>query len=233
MCWTNSASIGATAVGAVATAYAVKKGYPKAQVFAIAFFTFMELLQAISYLWIGQCDVGGNKLFTYLSFAHIAFQPPVISWFMLSFLTEKNRKKWTKLVMTVSFASTAILLIKMFAPMLWEIPQQYLCQIGDSMCGNDVCSYRGNWHIAWRLPLLRYFPITLLYSLPVFILPIFYGSWRTSLYHFTFGPFLASLLTTDRNESPAIWCLFSIVLLSTIFFKPLRKHLKFQIDKEK
>lgn len=233
MCWSGSVSIAATAVGGVATAYAIKKGYPKEQVFTLGFFTFMELLQALSYIWIGQCDVGGNRLLTYMSFLHITFQPMVISAFMLSFLKEKKKKKWFKPAMSIAFGSTVLLLTKMFVPMMWELPQEFMCTLGDSMCGLDVCTYRGDWHQAWRLPLMGVIPLNILYSLPVFILPIFYGSWRTSLYHFMLGPMLASASTTDPNESPAIWCLFSIALLSSIFFRPVRKVLQFEIDSKK
>jgi hypothetical protein len=233
MCWSSSASIAATAVGSVATAYAIKKRYPKAQVFTLTFFTGMELLQALSYIWIGQCDVGGNQLQTYLSFGHITLQPTVISAFMLSFLNKENRKKWFKPAMGIALACSTVLFSKMFIPMVWEVPQQFMCKLGDSMCGLDVCTYRGDWHQAWRLPLMGVIPLNILYSLPVFILPIFYGSWRTSLYHFMLGPMLASASTTDPNESPAIWCLFSIALLCSIFFKPVRKVLQFEIDSEK
>lgn len=226
MCWSSSASIAATAVGATATVYAARKGYPKIQIFALAFFTFMELLQALSYIWIGQCDAGENILLTQLSYIHIAFQPPVVTAFMLSFASKARRKKWFKFAMGVSFAATILLLLRMFIPMFWSIPQEFMCQLGDTLCGTDVCTYRGDWHQAWRLPLLGVVPGYLIYFIPVFILPIFYGAWRISLYHFMFGPFLAHMLTTDRNEAPAIWCLFSIALLMIMFVRPLQRKLK-------
>lgn len=229
MCWSSSASIAATAIGATATIYAAKKGYPKAQVFTIGFFTLMELLQALSYIWIGQCDVSANEVLTRMSFLHIAFQPTVLGAFMLSFLPKKKRQKWLKPTMGVAIGITTLFLIKLIAPMIWQIPEEFMCRIGDSMCGRDICTYSGNWHQAWRLPLLGYIPM-ILYGIPVFIIPIFYGSWRASLYHFTLGPLLAHSLTTDPNEWPAIWCLFSIVLASTIFLKPVRKHLKIDFD---
>lgn len=226
MCWSSSASIAATAVGGIATVYATKKNYPKVQVFTLAFFTLMELLQAISYIWIGQCDMGGNILLTRLSYLHITFQPPVFTAFIMSFVSEQQRKKWYKFAMIVALSATFLLLIKMLIPMTWNIPQQWLCRIGDPLCGADVCTYRGDWHQAWRLPLLGIIPGYLIYFIPVFILPIFYGAWRISAYHFIFGPLLAHLLTSDRNEAPAIWCLFSVVLLGVIFIRPSQKKLQ-------
>jgi len=224
MCWSATASITATALGYGATALAAKKGFPKIQTFTLGFFATMELLQALSYIWIGQCGITGNTLLTYLSYLHISIQPAVMSAFMLSFMAKEKRLKWQKVVMAVGIISSLLLATRMFVPMLITVPAQFMCSAGDAMCGTDVCTYRGNWHLAWRLPLLD-LSAYLLYFLPVFILPIFYGAWRVSLYHFLFGPLLAHLLTTDVNEAPAIWCLFSIVLLSVIFVKPVKSKL--------
>ena len=46
-----------------------------------------------------------------------------------------------------------------------------------------------------------------------FGLPLLYGAWRFALFHFLAGPGLASLLTDNPNEMPAIWCLLSIALV--------------------
>ncbi|MBP9700280.1 hypothetical protein KBD71_03275 [Candidatus Woesebacteria bacterium] len=218
MCWSASASIAATVIGTVGTIYAAKKGYPKAQVFTLGFFTAMELLQAISYGWIGQCSANENTILTYLSYLHICFQPVVMNAFMLSFLSKEKRQKWFRVTMSISIMASVLLFLKFFIPIVWTIPQELLCRIGDPLCGTDVCTYRGNWHLAWRLPLFGPIPGYLLYFTPLFILPIFYGSWKTSLYHFFTGPVLAHLLTTDKNEAPAIWCLFSVSLLCFMLF---------------
>jgi hypothetical protein len=223
MCWSASASIAATALGVAATGYAVKKKVPKARILTLAFFTFMELLQAVSYIWINQCNLTGNVLLTHLGYIHIAFQIPVANVFMLSFVSEKTRKKWFWPVMIISFSATLLMLTKWFVPLVWNTPKEMLCSLGDSLCGENACSYQGNWHLAWKLPLLGFDPWALAYFIPVFILPLFYGAWRLSFFHFTFGPLLAFLLTTDNNEAPAIWCLFSIAIICAVFFKPLKK----------
>jgi hypothetical protein len=69
------------------------------------------------------------------------------------------------------------------------------------------------------------------YFLIVFILPVFYGNWRLPLYHFFFGPLLAYMTTTNRDEMPAIWCLFSIALLISMFFGPVKRWLETPIKK--
>lgn len=223
MCWSAGASIAATTLGGVATAYAVKKKVPKERTIALAYFTLMELLQAVSYMWIGQCDLKGNQYLTYLGWIHICFQIPVANAFMLSYTSKKTRQKWYKPVMIASFIASFFLLTKMFIPIMWEVPKEWMCKVGDALCGDKACSYMGNWHLAWKMPLVGLDPHNYIYFALVFVVPIFYGAWRISVFHFIFGPLLASLTTADRNEVPAIWCLFSIVILCAIFFTPLKK----------
>lgn len=223
MCWSASVSIVATAVGAGATVYAVKKGEPRARYLILGFFTFMELLQAVSYIWLNQCDMSANVWLTRLSYIHISFQIPVVNYFAFSFVSEKIRKKWFKPVMVISFIATLLMIAKMFVPILWNVPQELICNTWEKLCGVNTCSYSGNWHLAWRLPLMGFDPRFLLYTIPVFVFPLLYGCWRWSLFHLLTGPVLASFLTTNRNESPAIWCLFSIAIIGAVFFKPLRR----------
>lgn len=223
MCWSASASIVATAVGGAATVYGAKKGEPKARWLTLGFFTFMELLQAASYIWLNQCDVSANIYLTRLSYIHIAFQIPVVNFFAFSFVSEQIRKKWFRPVMIVSFIATLLMLTKLFTPILWNVGQEWMCKSWETLCGTDTCSYKGNWHLAWRMPLMGFDPFFLLYMIPVFVFPVLYGAWRLSLFHLLFGPVLAYFLTTNRNEVPAIWCLFSVALAGVIFFKPLRK----------
>jgi hypothetical protein len=40
-----------------------------------------------------------------------------------------------------------------------------------------------------------------------------YGAWRFAVFHAVAGPILASMLTGNPNEMPAIWCLFSIGII--------------------
>jgi hypothetical protein len=146
---------------------------------------------------------------------------------MLSFTSEKKRKKWFLPVMIISFATTVMLLMKLFIPMIWKVPPEWMCKEGkDALCAVKACTYEGNWHLAWKLPLLAIDPYMHAYLITMFILPIFYGGWRISLVHIIFGPLLSSLLTTDHNEIAAIWCLFSVVLICAIFIKPIRKWLE-------
>jgi hypothetical protein len=56
-------------------------------------------------------------------------------------------------------------------------------------------------------------------------MPALYGSWRFILFSYLAGPFASQLTTSNINEWPAVWCLFSIGLCLTIIKTPLRYHL--------
>jgi len=97
------------------------------------------------------------------------------------------------------------------------------CTLGSPMCALQTCLISGDWHIGWILPLNglmewggsylpfnAYFPS---YLLVVFALPLWYDAWRFALFHLFIGPFMAFLLTTNLNERPAIWCLFSVGII--------------------
>ncbi len=220
------ASVAATAIGVGVTAYSTKKKMPKERTFALAYFTLMEALQALSYLWIGQCTIPPNTTLTYLSLTHIAFQPLVMSLFMLTFTSDALRKKWLRPITIVSLAVAALYLIKIYVPVFWNVPQEWMCRSNDIFCSIKACTYQGTWHLAWRLPLVNIDPSHYSYFIVMFVLPILYGNWRISLYHFLIGPFLSWQLTTNHDESPAVWCLFSIGIVGSMFLTPLRKWLE-------
>jgi hypothetical protein len=113
------------------------------------------------------------------------------------------------------------------------------CDARSPLCGASLCTVSGSWHLAWDVPfngmmlpvesslglhalgLYWCFPT---YVLAVFVLPALYGAWRFALMHMLFGPILAGLLTDNPNEVPAIWCLFSIMLLAIALSPAIRRQ---------
>ena len=110
------------------------------------------------------------------------------------------------------------------------------CRIGECMCSRQLCSRSGDWHIAWDVPyngLGTWIEDKLgvnwgmpAYMFAVFVLPAAYGSWRFPLLNLLVGPVFGNLVTTDNNEVPAIWCLFSIAIITTAFFPPLLDYFR-------
>ena len=94
---------------------------------------------------------------------------------------------------------------------------------GTPLCGPQWCTLSGNWHIAWEVPLNGLFvPFETAigvrsgfpaYMAAVFLMPLAYGAWRFVVVNAAVGPILASRLTDNPNEMPAVWCLFSIAIV--------------------
>lgn len=218
MCWSGEASAALAVLGAVSTGYAIHKKQSIMLWSALGYFTLMEALQAFTYTVIDQCALPSNQIATLLGYLHITFQPFFINFVSLYFIPERVAKKIAPWAYAVCFAAAIIMLIKLY-PFDWA-PQ---CTPNvRPMCGTGLCSFHGNWHIAWGLPineLMSYIPA---YLIAGFIMPALYGSWRFTLYHLIVGPVLAWLTTDNMNEWPAIWCLLSIDLLLLITSTRLR-----------
>jgi hypothetical protein len=177
----------------------------------------MELLQAATYIVIDRCGLPANQWLTRLSYAHIAFQPFLINLLALSFVPVEKARRVRRWVFAICGVGTAVMLSKLYVPTAaWACDPSVL-----PLCGANTCSFRGDWHIAWRLYLNAIDGSFLCYFIPAFLLPLFYGSWRWTLYHLLVGPFPAFFLTTNKDEMPAIWCLTSIGFLLARHLKPL------------
>ncbi len=232
MCWSGEASTVLAAVGIGTTVYAAYKKEPAPLWIALGYFSLMELLQAFTYSVIDQCNLPSNQIATMFGYLHIAFQPFFINCVSLYFVPDHVRKKVQGWVYAFCFFSVIFMLIQLY-PFDWA----GTCDPRRPLCGPQMCSVRGNWHIAWLVPTngicnsLVEGPLPLFadgfptYVIAGFLIPLLYGSWRATAYHYVMGPSLAWMLTDNINEWPAIWCLLSIGLLLIVVKTPLRGYL--------
>lgn len=218
MCWSAGASVAMVGIGTVVTGIAIARGQPRTIWLTLGYFTAMEALQAAGYSVIGQCGTPSNRAITLASYLHIVFQPFFINAFAMELVPGPVRARLRRGVFLCCGASAAIMLAQL-VPFDWA----GTCRPGMPLCGSELCLKAGEWHIAWDIPysglLLPVedalgvhsgFPT---YMLTVFLLPLAYGAWRFVVFHAVAGPILANLLTSNPNEGPAIWCLFSIGIL--------------------
>ena len=236
MCWSMEASTALTVAGVGVTTYAVWKKQPAALWLSMGFFTSMELIQALSYPVIGQCGAPANKALSITSFVHIALQPFFFNLLALYFIPDEVRKRIQKTVYALCAVATGITVLQL-------LPNETLgaCSEHRAMCGAQFCTLPGNWHLAWEFPFngwgngfadspnwfIRLFPNALVaYSLAVFILPLLYGSWKIAAYQYFMGPIIASQLTDNIDEAPAIWCLMSIGIVFLLMIPPLRRGMR-------
>lgn len=236
MCWSGEASGVLAAAGFGMTAYLYHSGEKKELWLTLFYFTLMELLQALTYIYINQCNVPMNKILTFLGYIHLAFQPFFINMVGMYFIPEDIKEKISKYVYACCWITVGCFLLKAY-----PFTDLSLCMVGEEMfCGPLACSYKGNWHIAWQWPLndLASTPWIVYqakahivglhaktYLFSAFLLPFLYGSWRIVLITYLLGPFIAHFSTNHINEFPAIWCLYSIALCCAIVKSPIRKYL--------
>jgi len=219
MCWSEGASMAMVGLGTVATVVTAWRGEAKAIPITLAFFTFMEALQAAGYLVIDQCTLVPNKTVTILSYLHIAAQPIFINAFGMALVAGPVSRATRRFVHAATVTAFLVMLLNL-VPFSWTGP----CLDNSALCGDQWCTISGTWHLGWTMPLNDFwshvygptlgrmmpFPA---YMLAVFVLPLVYGAWRFVIYHALLGPILASMLTNSPNEMPAIWCLFSVGLV--------------------
>ena len=232
MCWSGEASAVLATVGLGSTIYAAHKGEDKRLWITLGYFSLMEALQAVTYIVIDDCSAPSNQIATLLGYLHITFQPFFINLISLYFIPGEVRKRIEPLVFTACFITAIILLIQLY-PFSWAGE----CDPLRPLCGSVLCSVSGNWHIAWEVPasgIGNFWVNTgisflshgyIAYVVASFLIPLIYGSWRLTLYHYLLGPLLASMTTDNINEWPAVWCLFSIGILLIVVKTPIRKIL--------
>ena len=218
MCFTMGVSMAMVGLGGAATAVTWWRRDVPVVPITLGYFTLMEALQVAGYMVIDQCGAPANQTVTLLSVLHIVFQPFFINAFAMA-LVPRVVPGWMKLLVFSLCAASAVLMILQLYPFAWAGQ----CAPGSNLCGERLCTVSGDWHQAWDVPFNGLlvpleaaigtswgFPS---YMLVTFLLPLIYGAWRLVLFHLLAGPIFAAFLTTNPNEVPAIWCLFSIGII--------------------
>ncbi|MBW2525768.1 MAG: hypothetical protein JRI23_16410 [Deltaproteobacteria bacterium] len=222
MCWSGEASA-AIALGGLTSAYFLKrKGEPKEIYLPTAYFVLMEGLQAITYTVVDECGSPVNTLLTRLAIVHISFQPFFINMLGMEFVDEQVKRRIQKPIYLLCGVVAALCLARLL-PFYETLGR---CQLGTPLCSHlQTCAYRGEWHIGWDILLNGLNPRWWWYLVAAFAVPVLYGSWKWSLYHFLVGPLLAALTTTDVNERPAVWCLFSTCIIALLVNTRVRSYI--------
>jgi len=229
MCWTMGVSAAMVALGGTATVVTARRGDAPAIPMTLGYFTAMEALQVAGYAVIDSCDSPVNQTVTLLSMLHIVFQPLVINAFAMELVAKPVSLRMKSLVFTLCALSSILMLLQLY-PFEWAGG----CAPGSNLCAERMCTVSGDWHQAWDVPynglmvsidamigLNWGFPS---YILVTFLLPLLYGAWRLVLFHVLAGPLLAGQLTTNPNEIPAIWCLFSIAIVMIALSPAIRRR---------
>lgn len=222
MCWSGEASA-AIAIGGLTSAYLLKRnGQPKEIYLPTAYFVLMEGLQALTYTVVGDCASSMNILYTRLAVLHISIQPIFINMLGMEFIDPAVKARVQKIVYAVC-AVAAVFCVMRLLPLYETFGR---CALGSPLCSHvQTCAYRGEWHIGWNVLLNGFNEGWIWYVAAAFVVPVIYGSWKWSAYHYVVGPFFAGLTTTDVNERPAVWCLFSTCIIALLVNTRLRNYI--------
>jgi len=225
MCWSGEASGVLAAIGIGTAIYTARKKMHPCLWLTLGYFSLMELLQAFTYSVINHCELPSNQILTLFGYLHICFQPFFINAISIHFLPNKT---WQRRVAIPAYSACficAVVMLLQLYPFRWCGH----CMPGEPLCAESLCSVHGNWHIAWNVPLngLGFEVKTsfisfhvgiyyLAYFIVGFLMPFLYGVWRGTVFHLLLGPGLARLTTSNMNEWPAVWCLFSIGIIMLV-----------------
>lgn len=218
MCWSAEASVAMTGIGVAAAMVSYRREDPAAIWVTLGYFSLMEALQVAGYAVLDQCGTTQNRAVTIASYLHIVFQPFFINAFAMALMSHPFSRRVRLWVFAACGVSACVMLAQLVP---WD--GLGVCKPGSPLCAANLCTVSGNWHIAWDIPyngllvpLEKFFGTGFgfpTYMITVFALPLVYGAWKFTVMHALVGPILARALTDNPNEMPAIWCLFSILIL--------------------
>jgi hypothetical protein len=225
MCWSASASLVLGTAGLATAAYAHKKGEVKEYTLPLTYFALMEFLQLASYFWIDQCSFQANTVLTVLSYIHVAFQPLFMNIFFMYWLPVHIKERVKRRVYIACTGLAGLSLLKLIP---WYT--ESLCNYGQVMCGPMMCTVTGTWHLAWSVPYYNFpvpFDAFLYYAIGTFLIPLFYGAWRSVITTIVTGPLIAYTVSSGNNQEwPAVWCMYSLLLIIGGLFSHVHDHRK-------
>jgi len=85
---------------------------------SVTYFALMELLQAVTYIYIDLCDNPSNQILTLLGYIHVAFQPFFVNMVAMYFIPVSVKLKIRTTVYTICAIGSIAMLIKMY-PFGW------------------------------------------------------------------------------------------------------------------
>jgi len=230
MCFSQEMSAAFAAIGLFCSWWIYSKTSNTGLASGVFFFFAMELLQSIQYFFIAPsldsplCDTFMNQFLTVLGFLHICLQPYFCH--VINASLTKNEKYLDRylVIKRLCLLGGGMLFARFLVAHTWDQT------LGDTkstewLRGPKVCTYRGNYHLAWSIPMADptyVIPGAAIHSFmmfaPFFALYEKKGMVLQGIFLFAFGPYLAGLITPNLMEQASIWCFFSIAQIAIMLF---------------
>jgi len=197
----------------------------------VFFFFTMELLQAIQYFFIAPsldspiCDTLPNKFLTIAGFLHICLQPYFCHVINSSLTKNEKYKDRYVVIQRLCLLGALSLFSRFLLSGVWETVDVEKHKSTEWLRGSKLCTYRGNYHLAWSVPMADptyVIPGAALHCFlmfaPFFALYEKRGMVTQGVFLFLSGPYLAGLITPNLMEQASIWCFFSIAQVTVMLF---------------
>ncbi|KAJ3360992.1 hypothetical protein HDU91_004176 [Kappamyces sp. JEL0680] len=152
MCFNQSMSFGFAALGLAVAIFVYSRSENLKLTIGILFFFLMEFLQGLQYFWIDQCNHPINRALTVAGFIHICMS--ILASELTSSMTRNERVlDQYKIVLRMSLLAGFALFSRYLLADYTIHPVTDSCPTNDWLRGTDVCTYRGNVHLAWSIPM--------------------------------------------------------------------------------
>jgi len=230
MCFSQEMSAAFAALGLFSSWWIWSKTSNTQLASGVFFFFTMELLQSIQYFFIAPnidsplCDTFINQFLTIAGYLHICLQPYFCH--VINASLTKNAKYIDRylVIKRLCLIGGGMLFAR------WALSYVWATTLGDQpstewLRGNKVCTFRGNYHLAWSVPMADptyVIPGAAIHSFlmfaPFFALYEKKGMVIQGIFLFAAGPYLASIVTPNLMEQASVWCFFSIAQISIMLF---------------
>lgn len=227
MCFTPKISGTLTLFGAIMTAIAYTVPAYRAEYFYIitGFYTLMELLQTVQYLYVNQCDNPMNKFLTEIAYILVIVQP--LLWNFIFYL--RATREEDKRIFKVAMVLFSIWMIgNIYSRFGYNSAREREFTRCGFMYGDKTCTYRktDSSHLYWKWK-TRHFPELnanyFMYIVLWFVPALFAKeTWITSVYlmaSLLIGFLLTMKYSATIFEFPSVWCYISLPVIIIGFFQ--------------
>lgn len=233
LCFSMEMSATFAAIGLFASWWVWSRTSNTALASGVFFFFTMEALQAVQYFFIAPdlnspiCDTFINKFLTLLGFLHICLQPYFCHVINASLTKSPKYLDRYVVIKRLSLIGGGLLFTRYLLAPLWPTMNvdPALSPSTEWLRGQKLCTFRGNWHLAWSVPMADptyVIPGAAIHSFcmfaPFFALYEKKGMVIQGIFLFAFGPYLAGLITPNLMEQASVWCFFSIAQIAIMLF---------------
>jgi len=229
MCFNQPMSGALALVGFLVGCWAWQQTRNKSLVAGIWYFVAMETLQFFQFFWLDDCSSPMNQFLTVIGFLHICFQPYFTHTFSGAFVQSPAKLAQYRVIKNLCLVMGCMMFSRWI---LFSAPDHTLkCANTEWIRGDRACTVRGNYHLAWELPLhapTYFMPSNNIHFFMMFApyIALGFDMWIHGFILFATGPLLSSFITPNLYEQASIWCFFSIgqVCLATFtLYWTLRK----------